>query len=306
MKSRKLKAVLAAVSALAVLATAMTGFAAIDTTTTTIYNTADAGKGTVEVDVTGLTPDSEVTYLVKSEGAGVNDTGIVYIDQATADENGAAEFNYKIAHSAINSAYGTVITMGSDTDEMTGYDTTLGITALNDVTEGQNYTIVYTEDAYADDDEVNVAIAPATGYVIKSITFDGVAQDVNQTAFTVDPTAVILVETELAEQEPGIAEEVTVVENTGFVDTNLNLGGQDMTEYSDRPVKTSLIKISGTPDEVGVYVPGIARFKAQRGDSEYVAVVVIGESGKELTTIPYYAVDGKAYTPAGEYIDTVE
>ncbi len=234
MKSRKFKAVLAAVSAIAVLATAMTGFAA-NVTTTTIYNADDADKVSVNVQVTGVTENSEVTYLVKSEGKGVNNSDIVYIDQKTANSAGVA-FNYQIAKSALNDTKSTVVTFGSDTDTITGYAATLGITALNDVT-GTGYTISFDEDYYADDAEVTATVAATGEYEIKAVTVDGTPVP-NWTSFTVavDDISKIEVDAQLKDVTP----EVTDVNKSAVTE-----GG--------KVLNTVVMKVNAMPkSEVGV------------------------------------------------------
>ena len=108
MKSRNLKAIFASVLTVALLATAMTGFAATVTTTST-YNAGD-GKVAVVTNVTDATANSEVTYLVKN-GEG----DIVYIDQDTA-ANGAVSFEYKIAQNKI-ADYATTVKFGTDASD---------------------------------------------------------------------------------------------------------------------------------------------------------------------------------------------
>jgi len=117
MKSRKLKAVLAAVSAIAVLATAMTGFAAATVVTTTRYNCGD-NFAQVTTTVSGLAKeDAEVTLKVTSGGGdGVNASGISYIDQQTA-EGGIATFEYTIDKTLIGTATDVAVSVGNDCED---------------------------------------------------------------------------------------------------------------------------------------------------------------------------------------------
>ena len=173
MKSRKFKAVLAAVSAIAVLATAMTGFAAAaNVTTVTTYGTGD--KASVEVTVTGATPNSEVTYLVNTSGNGVSNSKIVYIDQKTASSSGAVEFNYQFDKS-VDNGFDTTVTMGSGSGDTFTGDLDLGINEA-DSAAGTNCTI--TTKAYGEGDLTkSVVVAANDGYEIVEVKVDGDVQD---------------------------------------------------------------------------------------------------------------------------------
>jgi len=164
MKSRNLKAIFATLSAVAVMATAMTGFAAATTT----YDEAN-GKVVVTENVTAEA-GKEVTYLVKS-----NDQ-IVYIDQATADATtGAVTFNYKIAGNKIVNLE-TDVSYGTDgATAVTGVDEALDLYGYADVNEA-TYTITYDKAISGNADKAVATITAKDGFEIESITIGGEAQ----------------------------------------------------------------------------------------------------------------------------------
>jgi len=269
MKSRKFKAVLAAISAIAVLATAMTGFAATITTVTTYNLSTD--KASVTTTVAGLTDtDAEVTLLVSAPGAGVNGSGISYIDQKAASD-GTAEFTYQLDKAALSDATAAVVTSGNDANEgtVTG---DLGVEVLNDVDE-EMYTITYTEDAYgAGDETVNVAIAAKTGYEITDVKVAGVSRGKEVLTFAVDPTAVITVDAQAAVTGPSItAEYITVGEDNGVYNA------------------TAIIQVSGNYTEVGVSYKGFT-FPAtgEKNANNYVAVKLTNDTAFVETDVDTY------------------
>ncbi|MBR5505060.1 MAG: hypothetical protein IKV73_01960 [Clostridia bacterium] len=189
MKSRKFKAVLAAVSAIAVLATAMTGFAATINTVTT-YNVGSTNKATVRTIVSGLeNKTAEVTLLVKTvPGAGVGGSAIAYIDQKPASA-GEAIFEYQLDKTALSDAtQATVISGNTDGEAVTN---TAGNDDLNvknladDVQTG--YTISYENEAYGNGDGNVTAMVTVTDATkkIKSIT-------VGENDYTATPGAVVV------------------------------------------------------------------------------------------------------------------
>jgi hypothetical protein len=197
MKSRNLKAIFASVLTVALLATAMTGFAATVTTKST-YNTG-TDKVAVTTSVNGATADSEVTYLVKN-GEG----DIVYIDQDTA-ANGAVKFEYKIAQTKI-ADYATTVKFGTDaTDEFagTGKDT-LGFAALKDQS-GDTYTVTYANDVVAAGigEKVTANIAAKDGYEIVDVKVNGESKTAVNSV-EVDNDDVITVETKKSKVDPAI------------------------------------------------------------------------------------------------------
>ncbi len=195
MKSRNLKAIFASVLTVALLATAMTGFAA-NVATTTIYNTG-YDKVEVTTTVTNATDNSEVTYLVKSG------SDIVYIDQDTA-EGGTVQFVYKIAKEKIEE-YSSDVTFGTNADDSFDGDTgTLGIVGLTDVV-AETYTITYVEDAAVLGEEVTVNITVADNYEITDIIVGDESKGSDNTTFKVAYGTSIDVKTKEAEKTPAIS-----------------------------------------------------------------------------------------------------
>lgn len=202
MKSRNLKAIFASVLTVALLATAVTGFAAQNATvaTTTTYNTVD-NKVAVTTTVTNATGNSEVTYLVKSG------SGIVYIDQDTADESGRVDFVYKIAKNKMD-GYSSAVTFGTNAGDSfagTGRDD-LGIVALKKQS-GDHYTVTYEGDAVAAGigEMVTAYIEPHEGYEITSIMVGETSYPADTASVLVDNDDVITVETKEAEKAPAIS-----------------------------------------------------------------------------------------------------
>lgn len=257
MKSRKLKAVLAAVSALAVLATAMTGFAATVSTTTT-YNGTD-GKVSVTAEVTGV--NGEVTYLAKTaDSAGVSGSGILYIDQKTSSD-GSAKFEYKVDPDVIYNLE-TSVTLGTDgTEAITQPTDGLGLTATSNVTEG-TYSITYNEVAYGNGDTKLTAVIKAIGNnEIASVTIGTELQEVGLASYDVPVTN-------------GVP--ATVVVTTKSADTAPSVEGSVTRDNSASPYSaTTIIKVTGdrTGYEVGVSYKGYTFPAAGTVNSEgYIAV----------------------------------
>ncbi len=278
MKSRKFKAVLAAVSAIAVLATAMTGFAATITTVTT-YNIDNPNKASVTTTVAleGNSKDAEVTLLVSAPGAGVNGSGISYIDQKAASD-GTAVFTYQLDKAALSDATAAVVTSGNDAGEaVTGSDR-LGVTVLDDVTES-NYTITYSEEAYgAGDGQVTAVIAAVGDNEIESITIGGVPQELGLASYNVPVNAGVLatvaVTTAPKTTTAGIANEGVIVDNSATVKK-----------------VTTVIKVNGaqTGYEIGVGYKGYTFPAAGTVNEEgYIAVVLEND-------VDFIAADISAY-----------
>ncbi len=165
MKSRKLKAIFAALSAVAVMATAMTGFAAATTT----YDLAN-NKVVVSETVRTAEAGKEVTYLVKS-----NDN-IVYIDQATADNTGSATFNYKIAVDKLDVNLSTLATFGTDGDTpITDGSDVLPLAKFGD-DNAETYTVEFTKAITGSEDTANATIVAKDGYEITAVKINGEAQ----------------------------------------------------------------------------------------------------------------------------------
>jgi len=225
MKSRNLKAIFATLSAVAVMATAMTGFAAATTT-------YDATNNKVEVTETVYADaNSEVTYLVKS-----NDQ-IVYIDQTTADATtGAATFTYKIAGDKIVNL-DTAVTYGTDGTEVREGSPALALKSLpNDVKE--TYTITYSKSIIGNNDTVTATIAAVGDNVIKDVAVNGNSKGA-VSSVEVGYDDVITVTTEEKVQAPTISASVGEIVKEEF-------------EGVERDVVTSVITYTGKPTSVGV------------------------------------------------------
>ncbi|MBQ4629865.1 MAG: hypothetical protein IJB70_02640 [Clostridia bacterium] len=211
MKSRKLKAILAALSAVAVMATAMTGFAA-----TTTYD-ATTGKVSVKETVTA-DPDKEVTYLVKS-----NDQ-IVYIDQATANDAGEAVFEYKIAAGKLADDLSTTATFGTDGNGVTGGDSVLKLYGYkDDSTSFENCTVDYDYEIAGSEDTVTATLNVDDNYEIVSYTIDN-GEKISFTTKAVTLTngqKITAVETKKTYVAPTINAQETVV---GAMEDDSSLG----------------------------------------------------------------------------------
>ena len=275
MKSRKFKAVLAAVSAIAVLATAMTGFAAT-VNTTTIYNNAD-GKVSVVSEVTGV--NGEVTYLATTKaGAGVNESGILYIDQQTSSD-GKAKFEYKVAQTAIADLETKVILGTDGTEAITQPTKGLELTATAD-TETETYKIAYDQDAYGNSNEnLTIAVTPVGDNEIKSVkigetTYEPAAS--YPVPVTAGVPAAVAVTTAPKTTTASIANEGVIVDNTASVKK-----------------VTTVIKVNGAKDgyELGVAYKGYT-FPAAGNVNEdgYIAVVLENDVDFAAADISAYCV----------------
>ena len=133
MKSKKIVAMIVAFAAF--MAVATSGLAAV--TTTTEYYINDINKVSVEVAVTSAAAGSEVTYLVESGD------DIVYIDQQTADGNGAVNFNYKISKGKLT-GYAATVKFGTDGNKPIDYAADDNI-AFNGITAniGNNVDVTF-------------------------------------------------------------------------------------------------------------------------------------------------------------------
>ncbi|MDY3305057.1 MAG: hypothetical protein SOW78_12435 [Clostridia bacterium] len=299
MKSSKLKATLAAVSAIAVMASASTSFAATVTTIST-YNTDDAKKVSVTATVNGAEADKEVTYLVKSNGA------IVYIDQETA-KGGTATFAYKIDKSKLAADLSTEVKFGTDSTTNTTFDgtTALGFGKVN-ATGDDKVTITYWKDAECTNNQItDTTIAAGT-------------QDTVYAKVTVnDPENYEIASVVIGETDYGTSgiyalhagetitvttkEKITtpvVVAAEPTVDTNVpDVDGKAVTASV-----TTVLNVTGTADEYGVLftVDGVltAFPAAVGGENTYAAVRILTTDNKEISSAnvkPYYKVGGTYY-----------
>ncbi len=109
----KLSKLLSAVLAICIVFVGFTAFAAESVKIVTTYDCTNDDEDqlvTVTADVTGIAQNSEVTFLVANQTSGIASTDIVYINQETADADGA-HFAFTDAWNKITSAY---IKFGSD------------------------------------------------------------------------------------------------------------------------------------------------------------------------------------------------
>ena len=96
------KSIVALALVITVLATMGMSAMAAAYSTKTIYQ-AD-NKISVEANATGLKAGDIVTYVATTDEADVNENTIVYINQAEADEDGAAQFTYTTEVTNINAS----------------------------------------------------------------------------------------------------------------------------------------------------------------------------------------------------------
>ena len=275
MKSRKFKAVLAAVSAIAVLATAMTGFAAPTINSVTTYNLSTT-KASVTTTVSGLVDQTaEVTLLVKTAVAtdGVNGSGIAYIDQKPAT-GGSAAFTYQLDKAALGNATTAVVTSGNDANEGTATGN-LGVAALADV-DGATYTIDYTETAYGSGDlKVHATVAAKPDYEITDIKVNGVSQGKEATALEVAPADVITVETKLSYVTPTVSDRAENLE---------------VVNYGDGKVGTpTVFKANGDWTEAGVSYKGYDFPAVEQAGQDYIVVILKGAEAIDASAITPYA-----------------
>lgn len=180
---RKGMKVFAAVIAAATASTmSLSAFAAPSITTTTSYSGDDV---TVTTAVTGAAASEEVAYLVyKSNMEPTADGAILYIDQKTASEAGAASFSFTAAKDTVINSVGSTVKVGTSSiannAELTDA-TTLKVS---------NFTITYSSNgngkAYAivgsatdetgtvtTSGEVTFAVTADPGYKLAAITKNG-------------------------------------------------------------------------------------------------------------------------------------
>ena len=274
MKSRKFKAVLAAVSAIAVIATAMTGFAAPTVTSETTYNANDSKASVVTTVTLENNEGAEVTLLVKAPGAGVNGSEIAYIDQKPATGK-VATFEYQLDKTALGTATAAVVTSGNDAGEATATGD-LGLTVLNDVTETE-YTINFTQDVYgAGDANVTASVTPAAGREITGVTLDGAP--INSWASFPVPVAkigTIVVTTKAAYVAPDVADRA---ENLGTIDNG------------DGKVGTpTVFKATGDWTEAGVSYKGYDFPAVGQANQEYIVVILNSDAAIDASAITPYA-----------------
>lgn len=284
MKSRKLKAVLAAVSAIAVLATAMTGFAAATITTSTQYNPAQAGVAIVRTQVSGVSAE-QYTLLVKAGegGAGVDGNGTLFIFQSSTPD-----FNYKISTDpaiiGTDPLQAQVIT-GNNlgvTDE-----TTLNIKEARDSYNGVNFTMQPNDDLdYIGTEVIDVAFVANDGYQMDRVVSNGkeYLYGFNSVELPFKNGSINSVGLEYATSE--ITNDVVI---------------SDVTKIADGTKVTTVMKVVGNPTEVGVIYDGHA-YKSLAEDATFVAITLDGAGEitiDENEVTPYYVLDGVYYDADG-------
>lgn len=279
MKSRKFKAVLAAVSAIAVLATAMTGFAATLNTTTT-YNLAD-NKVSVKTVVGDIANGTQVTYLVKTAaGGGVGKQEIAYIDQKAASDG--ATFEWQIDRTVLSDALEAEVTVGNDAGATVTGDKTLGVAKINDIDEA-NYDIIYTEEYYGagDGDITGTVVYDTNEYELVAVKL-GDDTISTQATFTVAPASAANVTVVLEESE----KEATLVEDS-IVTPEVETEEENGVEV-DKHVK--LFKVNdfdSTKYEAGVYDENYRYPALVVDDSGYIVVVIKTAKGDTVSMTPY-------------------
>ena len=281
MKSRKFKAVLAAVSAIAVLATAMTGFAAT-IKTETAYNVGNLDKATVKTIVEGLNnKTAEVTLLVNTVlGAGVGGSTIAYIDQKTASD-GQAIFEYQLDKTALSDAtQATVIsgnTYGEPVEDVAGNDG-LNVKKL-DAVSSDGYTIIYEESAYGNKDSVVHATVAVTA---ANKEFDYVMVGSNKIVTTTFEVPVADINN------------VSVVLKDSVITPKLTVAPQKTEVVGENTKISTLIQIIGEPEEVGVIYGDYAYKAINENNSQYVAVSLNAKTGaiNANKIKAYYKADG--------------
>lgn len=304
MKSSKLKATLAAVSAIAVMASASTSFAAVNTTAT--YNTT-TDKVDVVATVTDLTPNKEVTYLVKSGET------IVYIDQATLSTTGTATFNYKIAKNKIADLQ-TAVTYGTDGTEPAPAADNLG---LGNVTgSATNATIEYYTDEVCSADKkitdtsvvagkgetIYAKITPETGYEIKTVTIGGTAQTEIKSVYSLTAGQAITVTAEKTSTAPVVITADPVQDDV----TDMTVDVDNVATAVKKSV-TTVLKVENAAEvtEYGVIFNGVAYPAINVEGNTNVAVRILTTDDTEISkdaVTAYYRIGNVYYNMDGSVI----
>jgi hypothetical protein len=287
MKSKKIIAMIVAFAAF--MAVATSGFAAVTTTTT--YNEI-ADKVVVDVDVTEATPDSEVTYLVKSNG------DIVYIDQKTADASGNVGFDYKIAKTKI-AGLATDVKFGTNgsaaiTDTTALPFTNVAVTKDAGVEKIEFYTDAACEAKFIGEaaivgnkDKIYAKITVADGFEIDTVTGlegEGFVYEVKANEIAVATKATV------------VTPEIQVPElegTTDFITEDTEVDNAQGEKVSAKAY-TKVVKVVGQPKEVGVEYNGY-RFPALTNGGAYesgklYAVKIIVDGEVVLDTLNTYMI----------------
>ena len=283
MKSKKIIAMIVAFAAF--MAVATSGFAAV-TTTTTYNNIAD--KVEVSVDVTEATPDSEVTYLVKSNNQ------IVYIDQKTADANGAVGFDYKIAKDKIANL-ATDVKFGTNGAAAITDTTPLALNRVAVETDA-NATIAFYKDAACESLIGDAAVVGTQDVIYAEVTvkdgFEIAAVAGLEATATANVYKVIANAVSVTTKATVVAPEVQVPELEGTTDfiAEEKVEGEEVVSKQ----YTKVVKVVGQPKEVGVEYDGF-RYKAMPSNGAYesgklYAVRIIVSKDVVIDTLPTYMV----------------
>lgn len=304
MKSSKLKATLAAVSAIAVMASASTSFAAVNTTAT--YNTT-TDKVDVVATVTELTPNKEVTYLVKSGET------IVYIDQATLSTTGTATFNYKIAKNKIADLQ-TAVTYGTDGTEpapaadnlglgnVTGSATNATIEYYTDEACSANKKIADTSVVAGKGETIYAKITPETGYEIKTVTIGGTAQTEIKSVYSLTAGQAITVTAEKTSTAPVVITADPVQDDV----TDMTVDVDNVATAVKKSV-TTVLKVENAAEvtEYGVIFNGVAYPAINVEGNTNVAVRILTTDDTEISkdaVTAYYRIGNVYYNMDGSVI----
>lgn len=290
MKSKKIIALIVVFAAF--MAVATSGLAAVTTTTT--YNTSDASKIAVTVNVDGVT--DEVTYLVKSG------TQIVYIDQQTAKDN-EVEFNYKISKEKM-SGLSTSVQFGTNGTAIGNYEEALPFNQVTTSNGGAEVTY-YRDDAASDAVSQDLV---AYGNNVEDVLYAKVVFDTASKEIDWEQTTGLVQGVGNVFKVNGTS--VSVVLKDTVVDPGVSAPeGSELTiKSSAEPVTkpdgtiikteshTKLIKPVGTPKEIGVAYDGY-KYPAMAENGTYdpnkvYAVRIITEENEVVDLVPYY-LDGE-------------
>ena len=255
---KKIAALTAAIATIGVFA--VSASADVGVSTTTQY-TGD--KVNVIANVSGLSGAVEVTYYA------TNGDDVVYVDQTTATDAGAATFDYvtdatdlksavKVGYTAATAAVGT---------DVTGYTISgEGITSLNVPTENVNGTHVLAY-ALADGKKV-VGVTSSNGTVSAYSYANGELTVTLTDATKADVVLTVAVENEVVPEAP----EYKHINSAGIVSTGLKdaVEGEDneAAHAADGDRKVSVLgKLLNVGDNFGVIVSDTAIVEADDLDA---------------------------------------
>lgn len=168
------KTIVALVLVMTLVATMGISAMAANYSTKTVYQAN--GKISVEANATDLEEGAIVTYVATTDEANVNENTIVYINQAEADENGAAQFKYTTEVTNINAS----MFFGGSTESTrqkakNAEDYVIAVT-VNDKAAGTVYAAKQADDADVVIRKFDLSgIANLSAAGIKSVSFNGEA-----------------------------------------------------------------------------------------------------------------------------------